>query len=307
MGTISGAGPEAPTDDLLREVTVRYGIGAPVTAHRLAGGYANDVFRLDADGAPVVLHIQHPPVDGDSLDWEHRLVAGLAGELPEVPAPLAAIDGSTWFWYRDRPVWLVPWAPGGPAGPQDRLAVAAMLGRLHGCRIAVPERPNHPRLLQLPLPAIGRYPSEFAGWRSTIIDGRAELTRLVTWLQQERRPISGITHNDIFEGNVLVRDGRVSAVLDWEEADLDWQVWDLASSLWPFCSEGDRLHPQAVADFLAAYRSAGGPVPPDEEALIVPLVRAKRLLEVLRAPTDRNPQWEQQLSNLRAFAALAAG
>jgi hypothetical protein len=102
----------------------------------------------------------------------------------------------------------------------------------------------------------------------------------------------------------LVQQGRVTAVLDWEEAEIDWQVWDLASGLWPFCSQGDRLNRQAVMEFLAAYRAAGGRVPPDEDDLIVPLVRAKLLREVLRAPNDRDPQWDHQLANLRAHAAL---
>jgi hypothetical protein len=78
-------------------------------------------------------------------------------------------------------------------------------------------------------------------------------------------------------------------------------VWDLASSLWPFCANGDRLDKDAVAEFLHSYRSAGGPVPPEEDDLIVPLMR---ILEVLRAPTDRNPQWDLQLANLRAYTAL---
>ena len=131
------------------------------------------------------------------------------------------------------------------------------------------------------------------------------LNGLVTWLERERRPVTGLTHNDIFEGNVLVHQGRVSAVLDWEEANIDWQVWDLASSLWPFCADGERLHRRAVTEFLTAYRAAGGTVPSDEDDLIVPLIRARRILEVLRAPTDRHPRWDLQEANLRAYTALS--
>jgi Ser/Thr protein kinase RdoA (MazF antagonist) len=162
-------------------------------------------------------------------------------------------------------------------------------------------------LLQLPLPPLGEFPAALAPWRAVIAAAREELTDLVTWLERERRPVTGTTHNDIFEGNVVVRQGRVTALLDWEEADIDWQVWDLASSLWPFCAAGERLDERAVAEFLAAYRSAGGPVPPDEDDLIVPLVRAKRILEVLRAPTDRDPQWDLQLANLRAYTSIGRG
>ena len=37
---------------------------------------------------------------------------------------MPALEGSTWFWFHDRPVWLTPWAPGYRARPDD----------LHGCR-----------------------------------------------------------------------------------------------------------------------------------------------------------------------------
>ena len=292
--------------DLLGEVAERYGLNPPITARRLTGGYANDVFRLDSAAGPVVLHRKHPPADADSMDWEHRLLARLSVHLPEALPPIPAIDGSTWFWFEGRPTWLVSWAPGAPAGPADRRAVATVLGRLHSCPVTVSSRPNHARLLQLPLPPVREVPAALAPWRTTIVDARAELTRLVGWLEQERRPVTGTTHNDIFPGNVLVHRGRVTAVLDWEEAEIDWQVWDLARSLWPFCSEGDRLDDQRVTEFVSAYRAAGGPVPPDEDELITPLIAAGLILEVLRAPDDRDPQWDHQVANMRAYAALCA-
>ena len=45
---------------LISEIGERYGIVSPITARRLTGGYANDVFRLDADGPPTVFAPQAP-------------------------------------------------------------------------------------------------------------------------------------------------------------------------------------------------------------------------------------------------------
>jgi Ser/Thr protein kinase RdoA (MazF antagonist) len=295
--------PDDPPEELIREVGERYGLGSEIMPTRLAGGYANDVFKLDAAGPPTVLHIKYPPVDADSVDWEHRLLARLSSDVPEALPPLPTLDGSTWFWFQGHPVWLVAWAPGGPARPHDRQAVATVLGRLHASPVEMSSRPNHARLLQLPLPPLRRLPPALASWQHTLSRARAELTDLVSWLERERRPVTGLTHNDIFEGNVLVHEGRVTALLDWEEAEIDWQVWDLASSLWPFCADGDRLDRRAATEFLAAYRAAGGSVPPDEDDLIVPLIRARLILEVLRAPTDRDPRWDHQLANLRAYTS----
>jgi hypothetical protein len=59
-----------------------------------------------------------------------------------------------------------------------------------------------------------------------------------------------------------------------------------------------------VEDLLDAYRTASGRVPPEEDDLIVPLLRVKRILEVLRAPTDRDPHWDYQLANLHAYQLL---
>jgi len=99
--------------------------------------------------------------------------------------------------------------------------------------------------------------------------------------------------------------GHVTALLDWEEAELDWQVWDLASSIGPFCSTADgALDGKAAKEYIDSYRIAGGRVPPEGDDLIVPLLRIKRILEVLRAPTDRHPQWDYQLANLRAYQVV---
>jgi hypothetical protein len=56
--------------------------------------------------------------------------------------------------------------------------------------------------------------------------------------------------------------------------------------------------------FVDSYRASGGSVSPEEDDLIVPLVRVKRILEVLRAPTDRHPRWDYQLANLRAYQRI---
>jgi Ser/Thr protein kinase RdoA (MazF antagonist) len=296
------SGTAGPSSDLLRAVQQRYGLDGLIGARRLTGGYANDVFLLEAD-PPIVLHVKPPPADAESLAWEHRLLRHLAELLQEVPAPLTARDGLTFFWHEGQPAWLTPYMAGSPAEPADRRAVAAALGRLHAVKIDIPVRPGHHRIRELPVPPVRAMPPDFEPWLPLVAHARTEMIRLISQIDRSRTVVTGVTHNDIFPGNVLVHDGRVTALLDWEEADIDWLVWDLACGIWPFCDAEDDVR-AAVSECLVAYRDAGGLVPPAEDDLIIPLIRAKRILEVLRAPTDRHPRWDLQLANLRAYQRL---
>jgi len=302
---VSGSADTAdPAANLLSAVAQAYGVTAPFHAKRLSGGYANDVFLLDGD-RPVVLHVKHPPVDLNSLTWEHQLTAIGSRVAGFHPRKTTTQDGRTFFLHQERPVWLTPYVPGVPATPSDRRAVAAALGSLHSIKIDITARPGHPRLSDLPIPQISQMPAAFDGWLPLIRRARDEALELITEIGRTRSVVAGVTHNDIFPGNVLVDDGHVTSLLDWEEADVDWQVWDLASSIGPFCSTTDgALDGKAAEEYIDSYRAAGGQIPPNEDDLIVPLVRVKRILEVLRAPTDRHPQWDYQLANLKAYQLL---
>jgi hypothetical protein len=71
----------------------------------------------------------------------------------------------------------------------------------------------------------------------------------------------------------------------------------VAAGVWEFARHDS-------STFVSAYRDAGGTVPPDEDELLRPLIRVKRILEVLRAPTDRHVDWDYQRRNLEAAEAL---
>ena len=45
-------------------------------------------------------------------------------------------------------------------------------------------------------------------------------------------------------------------------------------------------------------------MPPTEDDTLLPLMRMRRVLEILRAPYDRTVDWNYQLCNLEAFHGL---
>ena len=296
------------TPDTAAVVRTHYGFTDVTIGERLEGGYANDVFRVLADGEPFVLRVQPPPVDEADVAWEHRLTCALAAELDAVFAPVATRDGSTAVRLGERCAWLVPFADGDPADPArepHRRAAAAALGRVHAAGAALATgprpRPRPLRALDWPLPAA---PPELRGSGGAIAAARGRRSR--RWRRspagRRRRPSST---GDLFPGNVLVAEDRVTAVIDWEEAQPDWLVWDLAIAVGELCAAGDDIDRGAARCFAAAYRDAGGPSPPDDDALILPLVAVKRTLEVLRSPTDRHPRWDLARRNLRSLELLA--
>lgn len=285
-----------------------YGFADVTIGERLEGGFANDVFRVGADGAEYVLRVKHPPVDREDVAWEHRLLALLSERLDEVQAPLAGRDGRTSFAWEDRAAWLLPFVAGAPADAgraADRLASAASLGRLHRAagELDVGPRPRIAPLRRLAWPPL-LVPLELWDHRAEIVKARTWATRLVAEIAATRSPPETLVHGDCFPGNVLVAGGRVTGLVDWEEAHIDWATWDLATAMWSFCHRGDELDRERAPAFVAAYRAAGGTAREADDDLLLPLVRVKRVLEVLRARTDREPLWDVQRENLRALAHL---
>jgi len=297
-------------DGLADAVEASYELGRIELVSRLPVGYSTDVFRIRAGGRALVLRIEEARLGLESVEWEHALVTTLAELLPEVRAPLRTRGGTTFVEHHGRVALLLPYVEGRPARTGDareRAEAARLLGRLHAADASVTFslRPGHARLRDLPFPAVGTLPPEIP--RGRLAEMRDEAIAFVRGLEG-RALTTGMVHGDYFSGNVLVdEDGVPAALLDWEEADLDWQAYELACAAWEFTVPADRdeLDSARLAEFVATYRGAGGPVPSDEDELLVGFVRVKRILELLRAPTDRRVDWDYQLRNLRAAERLA--
>jgi Ser/Thr protein kinase RdoA (MazF antagonist) len=228
--------------------------------------------------------------------------------VPEAIGPIAARDGSTFFLFEDDAVWLVPAVEGEPAdraSDAHRLAAAALLGRLHAATTSLDpgERPGIDGLRQLRALDGASLPD---AWRRRVKALHDEALRTLDELE-DRDHVRGVVHGDFFRGNVLMRGDEVVGLIDWEEAHVAPLVSELANGVWEFGKSKvtHDLDRPAATRFVDAYREAGGPVSPDEDDLLVPLIRAKRVLELLRAPSDRFVDWAYQEHNLHAAERLA--
>jgi Ser/Thr protein kinase RdoA (MazF antagonist) len=238
-----------------------------------------------------VLRIEHPPVLEYDIAWEHRVTGALSERLPEVSAPLAARAGRTFVDVEGRVAWLVPFVDGAPADAareEHRLAAARALGRLHRAAVPVPPRPRLEPLRRLAWPPLRVLP-ELEQWGAAIAREREWAISYVARIAGERRLPAGLTHGDYFPGNVLIAGDEVAAIVDWEEARPDWLSWDLANAAGSFCTCADELDRSACGRFVAAYRADGGTSPAGDDDLLVPLMRVRWILEVLRARSRSAP------------------
>lgn len=298
--------------DVAQELLRRYGVAGTGPPVRLHGGYANEVLRFDE----VVLRLAPAGTAEEELAYEHRLVARLAAAVAEVHAPIAASDGCTFFALGERLAAVYPFVPGHHAdrrSERQRARAANVLARIHVAGLALgplPPRPGKPALRDLDWRTNWMWDLDLALSVSPWPGVRAEWEELGSFVETRDGLTFGPVHSDFYPGNVIVGEGAVRGVIDWDYARPDWLVWELARSIWEFAKDKrtHALRRDRAEDFLAAYRAAGGPVPVTEEKLLIPLIRCVRLEELLHHLTQRavNGRWDEWYTrhNWRALELL---
>lgn len=181
---------------------------------RLAGGVANDVWRVRVNGRVVVGRLGARS-DAD-LAWETELLKYLDREGLAVPLPIPTMDGRLFA----AGLVVMTYVEGGPPETEaDWRRVADTLRRLHRLTRGWPQRP---------------------GWRSSTDLLQAETgTRIdlgampaegvarcrAAWVRLVGRETC-VVHGDHNPGNVRLTAERV-ALIDWDEAHVDVPDLDL--------------------------------------------------------------------------------
>jgi len=218
------------------------------------GGYQNTTLFVSCDGGEFVLRVYSNVADPARQRFEHELLRKLAAaELSfAVPRPLPSDDGDTLRVIDGRLAVLFARIPGEPiakdGGPYLDRAAAALaeldlaLGTLDGFEHRPPAFDGdvtrvHPLVDDL---------AEAVAESGLDLDRRRALRRgldrtaafaplLYASLPQQ------ITHGDFAFGNTLVRNGRVTGLLDFEHSGTDVRAMDLAVALYRFPAYDDAL------------------------------------------------------------------
>jgi aminoglycoside phosphotransferase (APT) family kinase protein len=234
-----------PRSKLLRTWELEGGVSAQVTAIEieLPGGLTSKMV-VRRYGDADLEHNPHVAAD------EYRLLQIVQSAGLAVPAPLYLDQEGGIF---SRPCIVIEYVEGqsdfAPADLDNALLqTATYLSRVHaigGSSFDLSFLPGQEEIYA------AKFRARPARLDDSLDEGRIRNALEAVWpLPQQNEPV--LLHGDFWPGNMLWRDGRLVAVIDWEDAQLGDPLADLANSrleiMWAFGVE-------AMHSFTRYYRS----------------------------------------------------
>jgi homoserine kinase type II len=256
--------------DDARRLGALYGLDVTAVTPVLAGSVNTNVELGLASGGRVFLRVFEEQTLAAAAG-DARLLAHLAPRGVITPQPLALLadPGAFIAEHAGKPVAVFPWVEGeilcqARVTPAAAAQVGEALARIHLAGASFAQAP----------------PSRFgpAQLRERIRTLRAmtlapELVVMVERLaarveeHTSRAPLAtgwGLAHGDLFRDNVLWKEGRIVALLDFESASHESYPFDLMVTLLAWCF-GDRLEPELARAMAQGYARAR-PLPEEEAA-----------------------------------------
>ncbi|MEV4677959.1 MULTISPECIES: phosphotransferase enzyme family protein [Actinomadura] len=234
--------------------------GDPV---RLYGGEESAAYRVDG----LVVRVGPATRTTAEAEWCHSIALHAAATMPEAVAPLRARDGATVVRIDGRPVSVWRHVEGewpDADVPEMRAQGARLLARLHRA-LASHRPPPRPVTAFVEIGLYGEPPHDVPALADPGLD---------RWLAEfhHRNPARQPLHGDYYAGNTLARDGRLVAVLDWDEAIVGAPELEVASAALEWADEyGDA--PGRCRRFIADYHEAGGTAGDMDDETVVQLIR----------------------------------
>ncbi|MFJ4666521.1 phosphotransferase enzyme family protein [Kitasatospora purpeofusca] len=237
IGTLSPPVPHAALAEVLR----RYRVGRLLTAEPVAEGLLNRGYRIttEAGGYFLKCYVDAATAGREAVAGHHRAMAALAALGLPVEPPLALAERTgTIAAFGGRLFALFPWVDGGhrhgtELSPPQCAELGALLGRLHGALDEVCAPVAQPSGYRSADPLDSSALAHDLRERAREHRPRDELDALVERRLGERlellaehahrrpapgaAPPTGWTHGDFHGLNLLHRDGRIAAVLDWDK------------------------------------------------------------------------------------------
>jgi aminoglycoside phosphotransferase (APT) family kinase protein len=208
---------------------------ADLPLHDPVTGWDNTTWRL---GAGLAVRLPRREVAATLLLHEQVWLSSIADRLPlPVPAPVVAglpTPRYPWAWS------VVPWYDGDVAArtalrPDEASVLGRFLTALHlSAPVEAPSNPYRGVPLTDRLPAVEQWRSvEHRPDDAELVSGAAALVVDTAHDQPSSRTRVWL-HGDLHPRNILVRDGRFAAILDWGDLCGGDPATDLATAWWLF-------------------------------------------------------------------------
>ena len=257
------------TADDVQGILQAFGIGGYRGHRPIAVGTINTNIRVETDDQPLFLRINEGKSRGD-VEREADIVSWVVARGVPTPEPHRTRDGQPFAPWQDQLASLFPWVPG-------RTLARAELTAAHGAAAGRALAQLHLAGADHPDRRPGRYEPEEIERRLVGVAAlpNPALAPAVAVLQPELRALAterlaqlpcGIVHGDLFVDNVLFHDdGRLSALLDFEQASWGRWAYDLAVTALAFGFGADDFRADVTRALLDAYAAVRPPTA-DERA-----------------------------------------
>ena len=275
-------------------------------------------FRLrPAEGRGFVLKIAKSDERREVLELQNAAIALLRGELADLDWPVlrSTLRGSPIAETRDdrgriHLARVFSWIEGSPlaqAGPQDSKLLAS-LGRALGRIDRALQRFTHPamhRVLHWDLKHADeafRHADLLSAAQRSLIDGHIRAWHELSWPLLRH----GVIHGDANDYNVLVRAGRVAALLDFGDMVHSAVVGDLAIGA-AYAMLGQRDPLSSAREIIGPYCSAF-PLTPAEAEAVFTLIGTRLAMSVCYSAynaREKRGDAYQQVSAAPAWQLLA--
>ncbi len=237
----------------------QFGLGTLLTVQPIAAGTINSNYRVETERGRYFLRVNEGKTEAE-VQFEFDVLSHLVAGGVATAEPLAAGDGRHYAGHDGQFVSVFAWQDGTHSDSKsisesECTAVGGALAQLHLAGADMPcTNPG-----RYTLDAIRQeYEAFAASTDPELADAIAVLAEEFAWLDtneaERRRQPAGLIHADLFPDNVLLRDQRVVALLDFEQACAGSYCYDLAvcANAWCFA---DALVPNRVSALLAGYQS----------------------------------------------------
>jgi homoserine kinase type II len=261
-------------------------LGDVVAWQGLEAGTVNSNYFLETAHGHFFVRVTEGKSRGD-VDYENELVAHLAERGVTTPAArlfvdeagrlisvFARVDGA----HRQ----------GAALEPGDLAEVGGALAALHRAGASFDGRRESIYTFERIVERRRGIPAQPPG---PLADALADCDDEIAWLSEPPRAAAraalprGVIHGDLFPDNVLFRDGRVKALLDFEQASDGALIYDLAVCLCAWCFGEDAFRAPLAAALVGAYRKAR-PLEPAEDQMFYTVARQAALRFTITRITD---------------------